>query len=350
MAHLVAGGRLRSRCAGMTIGLHRSHRSSPQVLSRAITTTTAATTTSTSSTTTAPPTALPFDPVLNDTLRPPPTGTPRGIHPDGGFRSLATTAASGDGGAPSSSSYRRPDRRPPVPAPSRLLHQGPPPSVTNNTTTQTTTQSTTTVEPPPTLRPATLRLKSGATFHGVSFGAPVSARGGEVVFTTSLVGYPESMTDPSYRGQILTFTQVGGIGEVSGCVLPCSFIFPFLLMLMTALRSLVTATPLRPTSPHPTPSLNYSTVRSTISHSLATMACRPWKGIHWDCSEILNRTGFKWPGSSCQITQRRSANLGVHGLVAHPCSLSPPSLLPSSFPPSPTSSIHSTRIGMPCNR
>merc|ERR1711939_1143449 len=30
---------------------------------------------------------------------------------------------------------------------------------------------------------------------------------GEAVFTTSLVGYPESMTDPSYRGQILVFTQ-----------------------------------------------------------------------------------------------------------------------------------------------
>jgi carbamoyl-phosphate synthase small subunit len=38
-----------------------------------------------------------------------------------------------------------------------------------------------------------------------SFGAPVSAAG-EVVFTTGMVGYPESLTDPSYRGQILTLT------------------------------------------------------------------------------------------------------------------------------------------------
>lgn len=53
---------------------------------------------------------------------------------------------------------------------------------------------------------AALQLRSGEIFHGTSFGAniPVS---GEIVFTTSVVGYPESMTDPSYRGQILVFTQ-----------------------------------------------------------------------------------------------------------------------------------------------
>jgi carbamoyl-phosphate synthase small subunit len=40
---------------------------------------------------------------------------------------------------------------------------------------------------------------------------------GEAVFTTSLVGYPESMTDPSYRGQILVFTQplIGNYGVAS---------------------------------------------------------------------------------------------------------------------------------------
>jgi carbamoyl-phosphate synthase small subunit len=37
---------------------------------------------------------------------------------------------------------------------------------------------------------------------------------GEVVFTTSVVGYPESMTDPSYHSQILVFTQpiIGNYG------------------------------------------------------------------------------------------------------------------------------------------
>ncbi len=40
---------------------------------------------------------------------------------------------------------------------------------------------------------------------------------GEAVFTTSLVGYPESLTDPSYRGQILVFTQplIGNYGVPS---------------------------------------------------------------------------------------------------------------------------------------
>jgi carbamoyl-phosphate synthase small subunit len=49
-----------------------------------------------------------------------------------------------------------------------------------------------------------------------SFGAK-SNISGEAVFTTSLVGYPESMTDPSYRGQILVFTQplIGNYGVPS---------------------------------------------------------------------------------------------------------------------------------------
>jgi len=61
--------------------------------------------------------------------------------------------------------------------------------------------------------PATLKLKSGEVYTGTSFGANVHTSG-EAVFTTSLVGYPESMTDPSYRGQVLVFTQplVGNYG------------------------------------------------------------------------------------------------------------------------------------------
>lgn len=63
---------------------------------------------------------------------------------------------------------------------------------------------------------AALRLKTGQMFQGESFGAPRTITG-ETVFTTSLVGYPESMTDPSYRGQILVFTQplVGNYGVPS---------------------------------------------------------------------------------------------------------------------------------------
>jgi hypothetical protein len=48
---------------------------------------------------------------------------------------------------------------------------------------------------------ATLTLADGSKFEGISFGAhkPVN---GEVVFSTGMVGYTESLTDPSYRGQV----------------------------------------------------------------------------------------------------------------------------------------------------
>lgn len=51
----------------------------------------------------------------------------------------------------------------------------------------------------------TLVLQDGTTFHGQSFGyeSPVA---GEVVFNTAMTGYPESLTDPSYAGQIMVLT------------------------------------------------------------------------------------------------------------------------------------------------
>ncbi|KAJ8588493.1 carbamoyl-phosphate synthase [Rhizopogon salebrosus TDB-379] len=61
--------------------------------------------------------------------------------------------------------------------------------------------------------PAVLHLKTGQSFHGRSFGAPRSIFG-ETVFSTSITSYTESMTDPSYRGQILVFTTplIGNYG------------------------------------------------------------------------------------------------------------------------------------------
>ncbi|GHT54795.1 hypothetical protein FACS189446_5230 [Bacteroidia bacterium] len=58
-----------------------------------------------------------------------------------------------------------------------------------------------------------LVLENGMTFDGYSFGYEASAAG-EVVFNTAMVGYPESLTDPSYAGQILTVTYplVGNYG------------------------------------------------------------------------------------------------------------------------------------------
>jgi carbamoyl-phosphate synthase small subunit len=62
-------------------------------------------------------------------------------------------------------------------------------------------------------QPATLHLKTGQRYTGRSFGHPTS-QFGELVFTTSLTSYTESMTDPSYRSQILVFTQplIGNYG------------------------------------------------------------------------------------------------------------------------------------------
>ena len=52
---------------------------------------------------------------------------------------------------------------------------------------------------------AYLVLEDGAIFEGRSFGAPVEATG-EVVFNTSMTGYQEALTDPSYAGQMLVMT------------------------------------------------------------------------------------------------------------------------------------------------
>ncbi len=64
---------------------------------------------------------------------------------------------------------------------------------------------------------ATLVLEDGATFEGWSF-AGEGEVAGEVVFTTSMVGYQETLTDPSYRGQILLFTYplIGNYGVLPG--------------------------------------------------------------------------------------------------------------------------------------
>ncbi|MCI4355405.1 MAG: glutamine-hydrolyzing carbamoyl-phosphate synthase small subunit, partial [Thermoplasmata archaeon] len=62
-----------------------------------------------------------------------------------------------------------------------------------------------TARPEPSELVGTLFLEDGTRFDGFGFGAQTE-RVGEVVFTTGMVGYPESLTDPSYRGQILTFT------------------------------------------------------------------------------------------------------------------------------------------------
>ncbi|MEE9487831.1 MAG: carbamoyl-phosphate synthase domain-containing protein, partial [Candidatus Brocadiales bacterium] len=60
---------------------------------------------------------------------------------------------------------------------------------------------------------ALLVLADGALYEGWSFGAEGETRG-EVVFNTGLTGYQEILTDPSYKGQIVTLTYplVGNYG------------------------------------------------------------------------------------------------------------------------------------------
>src|SRR5215210_7960786 len=68
----------------------------------------------------------------------------------------------------------------------------------------------------PVIREAALVLADGSVFEGESFGAePVNGVAtGEVVFNTVLSGYQEVITDPSYAGQIITFTNphIGNYG------------------------------------------------------------------------------------------------------------------------------------------
>ena len=63
------------------------------------------------------------------------------------------------------------------------------------------------------MKDVTLVLQDGTTFHGKSFGYDKGVAG-EVVFNTAMMGYPESLTDPSYAGQImvLTYPLVGNYG------------------------------------------------------------------------------------------------------------------------------------------
>ncbi len=60
---------------------------------------------------------------------------------------------------------------------------------------------------------ARLVLQDGTTYEGYSFGYERSVSG-EVVFYTAMTGYPESLTDPSYKGQILvpTYPMIGNYG------------------------------------------------------------------------------------------------------------------------------------------
>src|SRR5512147_2574968 len=60
---------------------------------------------------------------------------------------------------------------------------------------------------------ALLALEDGSVFEGWSFGCP-GEKAGEIVFNTSMTGYQEILTDPSYKGQIvvMTYPLIGNYG------------------------------------------------------------------------------------------------------------------------------------------
>ena len=64
---------------------------------------------------------------------------------------------------------------------------------------------------------AVLALADGRIFEGKSFGASGEVTG-EVVFNTAMSGYQEVLTDPSYKGQMvtMTYTQIGNTGIIPG--------------------------------------------------------------------------------------------------------------------------------------
>ena len=65
---------------------------------------------------------------------------------------------------------------------------------------------------------AALVLADGSVFWGRGFGAPSDGRVGELCFNTGMTGYQETLTDPSYAGQIITFTfpHIGNVGANPG--------------------------------------------------------------------------------------------------------------------------------------
>jgi len=63
------------------------------------------------------------------------------------------------------------------------------------------------------LPPALLAMEDGTVYRGKGFGAAADGAG-EIVFNTAITGYQEVLTDPSYRGQIVTMTapEIGNVG------------------------------------------------------------------------------------------------------------------------------------------
>jgi len=134
---------------------------------------------------------------------------------------------------------------------------------------------------------AKLILEDGSVFDGVGFGHP-SEIAGEVVFNTGMVGYTETLTDPSYRGQILcmTYPLVGNYGVPSFDVkdeygLPKFF------------------------------ESDKIQVKALLIHDLSDIAS------HWSCTRTLDQWLYeeKIPGIYGIDTRELTKKLRVHGVM-----------------------------------
>jgi carbamoyl-phosphate synthase small subunit len=132
-----------------------------------------------------------------------------------------------------------------------------------------------------------LLLEDGTLFLGRGFGYPTQ-RVGEVVFTTGMVGYTESITDPSYRGQILTFTYplIGNYGVPSYDVV----------------------------DEHSIP-LNFESDRAQVSGVVVSEVCRA--PSHWRSKKSLDEWLYEEgvPGIEGIDTRELTKRLRVYGVM-----------------------------------
>lgn len=134
---------------------------------------------------------------------------------------------------------------------------------------------------------AKLILEDGSVFDGIGFGYP-SEIAGEVVFNTGMVGYTETLTDPSYRGQLLcmTYPLVGNYGVPSSTVkdeygLPKFF------------------------------ESDRIQVKALLIHDLSDVAS------HWSCTKTLAQWLYeeKIPGIHGIDTRELTKKLRIHGVM-----------------------------------
>ncbi|MBD0273139.1 MAG: carbamoyl phosphate synthase small subunit, partial [Acetobacteraceae bacterium] len=88
-----------------------------------------------------------------------------------------------------------------------------PAAAASTTKTESPPVTTPTPDAPPPGATGVLVLADGSVFWGVGFGAP-GTQVAEICFNTGMTGYQETLTDPSYAGQIITFTfpHIGNVG------------------------------------------------------------------------------------------------------------------------------------------